>query len=623
MRQRTFLLWTTVEQRKERETAAWRVAAAENGLAGSGPYEAHLLAAQSGLENDDEMLVQAEQEILKDVKRTFPWLENYGEREAATRNVLLAYAFRNPSVGYCQSLNYICGALLMVPLSEEDTFFSLCTLVEDMMPPDYYSAEHDILGARVDQLVFASVLLKELPRLASHLLELQCPISLFSIQWFMCLFAKDLPLQLTLRVWDVFFVYGDYALFAVAISMLQLGEAALLSCSTLEALYEGLKTIGRTLQQRDPEAAHRLVTRSLDALMTSQLVELIEVERVAKRQQVVTEHLQQQQQWREIEQETAAAAKAKAAAAEAGASGVAEGGAAGEEAADGAKAKAEGSAAAAAEAAAAFVAQGDLAALGALGVAEVAAAADVVGLTLAADRTWREQLDHQLRLRPEEVVPPPLADSAAGASSGSYGELAAAAAAAAEPEPSAAAGGGGGASYAGSAANVGSRESCALSGTSSIPSSPRQRATPSPRWPATDASLSSSVPSSPRRSCSDTSSARAAASLPGASGVPGQSAAPHEAGIPSMDLPDAVVSSLEEGASSPKSLPKLGEATAGSAAAAAARAGRARRDRGLGGLITFMQRNRAVLESRQAQLQQQNAELRAALAAKVRVRVRA
>ena len=173
MRQRTFLLWTTVEQRKERETAAWRVAAAENGLAGSGPYEAHLLAAQSGLENDDEMLVQAEQEILKDVKRTFPWLENYGEREAATRNVLLAYAFRNPSVGYCQSLNYICGALLMVPLSEEDTFFSLCTLVEDMMPPDYYSAEHDILGARVDQLVFASVLLKELPRLASHLLELQ------------------------------------------------------------------------------------------------------------------------------------------------------------------------------------------------------------------------------------------------------------------------------------------------------------------------------------------------------------------------------------------------------------------------------------------------------------------
>lgn len=61
-------------------------------------------------------------------------------------------------------------------------------------------------------------------------------------------------------------------------------------------------------------------------------------------------------------------------------------------------------------------------------------------------------------------------------------------------------------------------------------------------------------------------------------------------------------------------MPLSGEG--GAAAAAAARAGRARRDRGLGGLITFMQRNRAVLESRQAQLQQQNAELRAALAAK-------
>ena len=95
--------------------------------------------------------------------------------------------------------------------------------------------------------------------------------------------------------------------------------------------------------------------------------ELIEVERVAKRQQVVTEHLQQQQ-WREIEQETAAAAKAKAAAAEAGASGVAEGGAVGEEAADGARPRWR-AARRQPEAAAAFVAQGDLAALGALGVA--------------------------------------------------------------------------------------------------------------------------------------------------------------------------------------------------------------------------------------------------------------
>ena len=70
----------------------------------------------------------------------------------------------------------------MVPLSEEDTFFSLCTLVEDMMPPDYYSAEHDILGARVDQLVFAELLRRQLPSLDARLHAMQCPISLFSLQ---------------------------------------------------------------------------------------------------------------------------------------------------------------------------------------------------------------------------------------------------------------------------------------------------------------------------------------------------------------------------------------------------------------------------------------------------------
>ena len=87
--------------------------------------------------------------------------------EGATRNVLIAHAQRNPAVGYCQSLNYVCAALLMVPLSEEDAFFSLCTVVEDLMPPDYYTRENDILGARVDQLVYSTLLGSRLPRLAA------------------------------------------------------------------------------------------------------------------------------------------------------------------------------------------------------------------------------------------------------------------------------------------------------------------------------------------------------------------------------------------------------------------------------------------------------------------------
>jgi hypothetical protein len=169
----------------------------------------------------------------------------------------------------------------MSPLPEEDAFFSLCTIIEDLLPSDYYT--HDLLGARIDQLVFATLMTQHLPTLTAWLTSMQCLMSLFSLQWFMCLFAKDLPLSLTLRVWDVMFVYGDPALFAFALALLQVAEPLLLACSGLEELYDCLKTLGRGLVQRDAEIAHRLVLHSLDALMRTSLVEDVEAERQYQR----------------------------------------------------------------------------------------------------------------------------------------------------------------------------------------------------------------------------------------------------------------------------------------------------------------------------------------------------
>ena len=105
---RSFVLWSAVEQRKARETMQWRAAQAtiqqEAGTPeADGPYEA-LMQDLSRVLQTDPVMCAAEKEIQKDIKRTFPLLPGYVSREMATRNVLTAYACRNPGVGYCQSL---------------------------------------------------------------------------------------------------------------------------------------------------------------------------------------------------------------------------------------------------------------------------------------------------------------------------------------------------------------------------------------------------------------------------------------------------------------------------------------------------------------------------------------
>jgi hypothetical protein len=69
-------------------------------------------------------------DIEKDINRSFPYhpyfnvaeFGNIGQK--ALRNVLAAYSVQNPVVGYCQSMNFMVGFLLMVSGSrEKETFW--------------------------------------------------------------------------------------------------------------------------------------------------------------------------------------------------------------------------------------------------------------------------------------------------------------------------------------------------------------------------------------------------------------------------------------------------------------------------------------------------------------------
>eukprot|EP01052_Picozoa_sp_SAG31_P028331 SAG31_NODE_2725_length_5186_cov_4.147435_7_plen_375_part_00 len=139
-----------------------------------------------------------------DLDRTFPGhqLIDTDEGRDKLRRILVSYSVRNPEVGYCQSMNYIAAALMVV-LEEEDAFWFL-SMVEERILEQYHSAH--ILGVRTDCRLLLNLVEVYMPQLCKHLTENQIVPEVAFIQWFMCMFVNSLPFEVVMRVWD--YMYG-------------------------------------------------------------------------------------------------------------------------------------------------------------------------------------------------------------------------------------------------------------------------------------------------------------------------------------------------------------------------------------------------------------------------------
>ncbi|KAL0482099.1 hypothetical protein AKO1_013217 [Acrasis kona] len=174
-------------------------------------------------------------QIEKDLKRTFtnhPLFQGaQGERVTmAMRRILIAYSWRNPLVAYCQSFNYIVGMLLL-HLSEEESFWMFVTLIENYLPQNFYSP--NLKGVLVDATVLDELIYQNLSKLSTKLKRLEFDISSFTMSFFMKLFTQDFPVQVTLRIWDAMFTFGPVVLFRVTLALLKMNESQLLKTETL------------------------------------------------------------------------------------------------------------------------------------------------------------------------------------------------------------------------------------------------------------------------------------------------------------------------------------------------------------------------------------------------------
>lgn len=164
---------------------------------------------------------------------------------AQLRRVLSAFAIFNPSIGYCQSLNFLGGMLLLFVETEEQAFWLLNIITRVYLPGTH---EMSLEGSKVDLSVLMQELQEVLPSVWMKISDDGSgagkkkprrqrkgaagamggdnlpPVTLALTAWFMSCFIGTLPMETTLRVWDVFFYEGSKTLFRVALAIFKAGE---------------------------------------------------------------------------------------------------------------------------------------------------------------------------------------------------------------------------------------------------------------------------------------------------------------------------------------------------------------------------------------------------------------
>ncbi|KAJ0978183.1 hypothetical protein J5N97_013657 [Dioscorea zingiberensis] len=166
-------------------------------------------------------------QIEKDLPRTFPGhpaLDEDGRN--ALRRLLTAYARHNPSVGYCQAMNFFAGLLLLL-MPEENAFWTLMGIIDDYFD-GYYSEE--MIESQVDQLVLEELVRERFPRLVNHLDYLGVQIAWVTGPWFLSIYVNMLPWESVLRMWDVLLFDGNRVmLFRTALALMELYGPALVT----------------------------------------------------------------------------------------------------------------------------------------------------------------------------------------------------------------------------------------------------------------------------------------------------------------------------------------------------------------------------------------------------------
>lgn len=181
----------------------------------------------------------AHKAIMLDLPRTFPDLSFFhaegSHYEYALRDVLEAFLYLKPDVGYSQGMSFLAAVLLlyMEPYEAFSCFVNM--LLHKSCFLNFFKIK--MPEVRVYMMVHEKLMSEEMPNLYSHFKQYGIESDLYMINWVMSLYCRALPLDLVTRIWDLYVLDGDVAIFRAALGILRLFMPRLLKMKFEQMAY--------------------------------------------------------------------------------------------------------------------------------------------------------------------------------------------------------------------------------------------------------------------------------------------------------------------------------------------------------------------------------------------------
>ncbi|VDL28775.1 unnamed protein product [Hymenolepis diminuta] len=184
------------------------------------------LSISGDLSSNEESSLQV---IQLDVSRTFPMLGVFQSEGSHLRNLhdlLAAYVAYQPTLGYLQGMSFIAGILLIVMDDIYTAFIAFATLMNRPSFYAFYSLDESEFATYFG--AFDALLEEKIPKLSHHLKACRLDSKLYLFDWLFTVFSRSLPLEVDLRIWDLFLRDGEAALILAALGILKMYEDQLL-----------------------------------------------------------------------------------------------------------------------------------------------------------------------------------------------------------------------------------------------------------------------------------------------------------------------------------------------------------------------------------------------------------